>query len=138
MKPELMNVLTCADHGDGRFYVNPLVCVDAGVDEDEAVEMGFLHSAQSVFDGVVVLQRRTATRTDASGKSRETCRFFCQDSGAGALVDSPACSLCLYTCRGYCRSAQRSLVLHELLYTAKQEGRGQWGVRVHRWGQTGH
>lgn len=44
------------------------------------------------------------------------------DCGTGALSDSPACSLCLYTFQGYCRSAQRSLVLHELLYTAKQEG----------------
>lgn len=61
---QLMNVLTCANHGDGRFYVNPLVCVDAGVDEDEAVEVGFLHSAQSIFDGVIVLQPRTNRHTD--------------------------------------------------------------------------
>lgn len=72
---EVMNMLTCADHGDGRLYVNPLVCVDAGVDEDEAIEVGFLHSAQSIFDGVIVLQRRTDTRTGLSGKSKETCRF---------------------------------------------------------------
>lgn len=61
---QLMNVLTCANHGDGRFYVNPLVCVDAGVDEDEAVEVGFLHSAQSIFNGVIVLQPRTNRHTD--------------------------------------------------------------------------
>lgn len=65
MTPELTNVLTCADHGDGRFYINPLVCVDAGVDEDEAVEVGLLHSAQSVLDGVIVLQRQTDAQAES-------------------------------------------------------------------------
>lgn len=48
---------TGSDHGDGRLNVDPLVSVDAGVDKDEAVEVALLDTAQSVFDGVVVLQR---------------------------------------------------------------------------------
>ena len=47
---------TGANHCDGRLDVDPLVRVDAGVDEDEAVEVGLLHSAQRVLDGVVVLK----------------------------------------------------------------------------------
>ena len=47
---------TGSDHGDGRLDVDPLVCVDTGVDEDEAVKVAFLDTAKSVFDGVVVLR----------------------------------------------------------------------------------
>lgn len=73
--PELVNVLTCANHGDGRLYVNPLVCVDTRVDEDEAVEVGFLHSAQSVFDGVIVLQWRTTHGQVDQGRAETSAGF---------------------------------------------------------------
>lgn len=51
---------------------------------------------------------------------------------AESQVDSPAYSLCLYTFRGYCRSARRSPVLHELLYTGTQEGRVVVGLESER------
>lgn len=46
---------TCANHGDGRLDVDPLVGVDARVDKDKPVEVGLLHATQCVLDGVVVL-----------------------------------------------------------------------------------
>ena len=52
----VLQTRTGANHGDGRLYVDPLVRVDTGVDEDEAVEVALLHASQGVFDGVVVLR----------------------------------------------------------------------------------
>ena len=47
---------TCSDHGYGGLDVDPLVCVDAGVDEDEAIKVGLLDSTQRILNGVVILQ----------------------------------------------------------------------------------
>lgn len=50
---------TGSNHGDGRLNVDPLVRVDTGVDEDEAVEVALLDAAESIFDGVVVLRGKS-------------------------------------------------------------------------------
>lgn len=135
-------MLTCTDHSDGRLYINPLVCVDTRVDEDETVKVGLLYSTQRILDGVIILQqgggvlgkRQTHAHKNSSERSswnlqvfkltlrcwhyRQWSRHLVKQIGG---VDLPACSLCLCTFLGYCRSAQRSRVLHELLYTATQE-----------------
>lgn len=70
-------MLTCTDHSDGRFYINPLVCVDTRVDEDETVKVGLLYSTQRILDGVIILQqgrgvlgkRQTHAHKNSSEKS---------------------------------------------------------------------
>lgn len=57
--------LTCTDHGDGGLDVDPLVCVDARVDEDQAVKVGLLDPPQSILDGVVVLWSAAHTASSA-------------------------------------------------------------------------
>lgn len=47
---------TCSYHSYGRLDVDPLVCVDAWVHEDEAIKMGLLDSTQRILNGVVILQ----------------------------------------------------------------------------------
>lgn len=49
-------LLTCANHGDGGLYINPLICIDARVNKDEAIEVGFLYPTQCILNGVIILE----------------------------------------------------------------------------------
>lgn len=58
------NMLTCTNHGDGRLYVNPLVCINARVDKDKTVKVGLLYSTQRILNGVVILRKSGANIID--------------------------------------------------------------------------
>lgn len=49
------NMLTGTNHGDGGLYINPLISIDARMNEDEAVEVGFLNATQCILNGVIIL-----------------------------------------------------------------------------------
>jgi len=52
------NILTCANHGDGGLYINPLICIDARMNKNKTIEVGLLYPTQSIFDGVIILQEK--------------------------------------------------------------------------------
>ena len=137
-------MLTCANHGDGGLYINPLVRIDARVDEYKTVKVGLLYSTQCILDGVIILQeegtntfrQNTHAHNSSDGSWGENKQVFtlavlCINVSAMASeinpegflfgYDLPACSLCLCICRGYCRNAPQSRVLREHLYTATQK-----------------
>lgn len=95
-------MLTSSDHCDGRLDVNPLICVDARVDKDQAIEVWLLTSSQCVFNGVVILKKIPVDHHEESIKKK-------QDKNSLQSHDLQTCYLSLCIWQDYCRSVPQSL-----------------------------
>lgn len=133
------NMLTGTNHGDGGLYINPLISIDARMNKDETVEVGFLNATQCILNGVVILlEENTLTllggintylkfSREHFGKATSWCKKNTLRCKISIIKDFllPAYYPCLCICQDYCRNALQSLALHVHLYTATQRRKNQ-------------
>lgn len=70
--------LTSSDHCDGRLDVDPLICVDSRVDEDQAVKVRLLTTSQRVLDGVVILEKISPEHREGSFNGKRGRKTACK------------------------------------------------------------
>lgn len=53
---------TSSNHCDRRLDVDPFICVNTRVDEYQAVKVRLLTPSESIFNGVIVLEKTSQVR----------------------------------------------------------------------------